>query len=122
MHCSQDKYVGHDLTKIRAEHPDSIMSDSAEPTKNGQLVYLVCTPEVDFEAYREKEYERIRQENREYEEREEREKANPELKKEREKRELEEKIAQNKIDFAKARERQKAEWAAMKAAEQAKVA
>ena len=93
-----DKYLGHDLEKIRAEHPDAIFADSYTPEKNGPIVYLACTPTIDFEAFRQEEYARIKRENAEYEERKAREAAEKAADKARKDKELAERIAKNRAD------------------------
>jgi hypothetical protein len=58
-----DEYLGHDLAVVKEKHSANILPDHHEPKSNGQTVYLVSTPTVDFEAHREMLHAEIRADN-----------------------------------------------------------
>ena len=57
------EYNGHDLADFEGEKAELLLPDDHVPTPNGQIVYLVVSPPIDFEAYREMLYADIRADN-----------------------------------------------------------
>jgi len=98
-----DKYCGHDLQKVRAEKAEHILADTYVPEKNGPIVFLVCSPPIDFEAHRQQEHARIKRENQEYAERKAKEQAEEAAEKARKEQELAERIAKRDADAAAAK-------------------